>query len=86
MAGSEPYLLLEYIGTAGYAVSGATVAVRAGMDWLGAAVLAVVAAVGGGTLRDLLGVVSGTGGGVVRDVLARQRPLFSSARSTLSPQ
>jgi uncharacterized membrane protein YeiH len=54
MAGGEPYLVLEYIGTAAYAVSGATVAVRAGMDWLGAAVLAVVAAVGGGTLRDLL--------------------------------
>ena len=35
-------------------VSGGAVAVRAGMDWLGVVVLAVVAAVGGGTLRDLL--------------------------------
>jgi uncharacterized membrane protein YeiH len=50
----EPYLALEYIGTAAFAVSGATVAIRAGMDWLGVAVLAVVAAVGGGTVRDLL--------------------------------
>jgi uncharacterized membrane protein YeiH len=54
MAGGEPYLALEYIGSAAFAVSGATVAVRAAMDWLGVAVLAVVAAVGGGTLRDLL--------------------------------
>jgi uncharacterized membrane protein YeiH len=54
MTVGEPYLALEYIGTAAYAVSGATVAIRAGMDWLGVAVLAVVAAVGGGTLRDLL--------------------------------
>ena len=45
---------LEYVGTAAYAVSGATVAVRAGMEWLGVTVLAVVAAVSGGTLRDLL--------------------------------
>ena len=50
----EPFLVLEYVGTAAYAVSGATVAIRAGMDWLGVAVLAVVAAVGGSTLRDLL--------------------------------
>jgi uncharacterized membrane protein YeiH len=50
----EPYLVLEYVGTAAFAVSGATVAVRSGMDWLGVTVLGVVAAVGGGTLRDLL--------------------------------
>jgi uncharacterized membrane protein YeiH len=50
----EPYLVLEYVGTVAFAVSGAAVAVRAGMDWLGIAVLAVVTAVGGGTLRDLL--------------------------------
>jgi uncharacterized membrane protein YeiH len=54
MVVGEPYLALEYIGTIAFAVSGAAVAVRAGMDWLGIAVLAVVAAVGGGTLRDLL--------------------------------
>jgi uncharacterized membrane protein YeiH len=50
----EPYLVLEYVGTVAFAVSGGAVAVRAGMDWLGVAVLAVVAAVGGGTVRDLL--------------------------------
>jgi uncharacterized membrane protein YeiH len=50
----DPYLALQLIGTVAFAVSGAAVAVRAGMDWLGVAVLAVVTAVGGGTLRDLL--------------------------------
>jgi uncharacterized membrane protein YeiH len=54
MAVGEPYLVLEYIGTVAFAVSGGAVAIRAGMDWLGVAVLAVVAAVGGGTVRDLL--------------------------------
>lgn len=54
MAAGEPYLVLECLGTVAYAVSGAGVAVRAGMDWLGVAVLAVAAAVGGGTARDLL--------------------------------
>jgi uncharacterized membrane protein YeiH len=42
------------VGTGAFAVSGAMVAVRARMDWLGAAVLAIVTAIGGGTLRDLL--------------------------------
>ena len=50
----DPYLALQLVGTVAFAVSGAAVAVRAGMDWLGIAVLAVVTAVGGGTLRDLL--------------------------------
>src|ERR1700744_5388688 len=50
----DPYLGLQLVGTVAFAVSGAAVAVRAGMDWLGVAVLAVVTAVGGGTLRDLL--------------------------------
>ena len=54
MALGDPYLILEYIGTVAFAVSGGAVAVRARMDWLGVTVLAVVAAVGGGTLRDLL--------------------------------
>ena len=54
MALGDPYLVLEYAGTVAFAVSGGAVAARAGMDWLGVAVLAVVAAVGGGTLRDLL--------------------------------
>jgi uncharacterized membrane protein YeiH len=54
MALGDPYLVLEYVGTVAFAVSGGAVAVRAGMDWLGVAVLAIVTAVGGGTVRDLL--------------------------------
>jgi uncharacterized membrane protein YeiH len=54
MAAGAPDLVLESVGTVAFAVSGGAVAVRAGMDWLGVAVLAVVTAVGGGTLRDLL--------------------------------
>jgi len=50
----DPFLLLEVLGTIAFAVSGGAVAVRAGMDWLGVVVLAVVTAVGGGTVRDLL--------------------------------
>ncbi|SKB09142.1 trimeric intracellular cation channel family protein [Aeromicrobium choanae] len=44
----------EVIGIVAFAVSGGYAAVRAGMDWLGVVVLAVVVAVGGGTLRDLM--------------------------------
>lgn len=44
----------EVVGIVAFAVSGGYAAVRAGMDWLGVVVLAVVVAVGGGTLRDLL--------------------------------
>jgi len=54
MAAGTPDLVLESVGTVAFAVSGGAVAVRAGMDWLGVAVLAVVTAVGGGTLQDLL--------------------------------
>jgi len=54
MAAGTPDLVLESVGTVAFAVSGGAVAVRAGMDWLGVAVLAVVTAVGGGTVRDLL--------------------------------
>lgn len=48
------FAVLEAVGTLAFAVSGGATAVRAGMDWLGVVVLAVVTAVGGGTLRDLL--------------------------------
>jgi uncharacterized membrane protein YeiH len=44
----------ELIGSVAFAVSGGMVAVRARLDWLGVLVLAVIAAIGGGTLRDLL--------------------------------
>lgn len=50
----DPFLMMQAVGTVAFAVSGGAVAVRAGMDWLGVVVLAVVTAVAGGTMRDLL--------------------------------
>ena len=51
---SAAFLALEVIGTIGFAVSGVMAAARARMDWLGAVVLALAVAIGGGTLRDIL--------------------------------
>jgi len=48
------FTVLVIIGTVSFAVSGVMAAGRADMDWLGAFVLALVVAVGGGTIRDLL--------------------------------
>ena len=45
---------LELLGVAVFAVSGVLAAGRKGLDVLGIVVIAVVTAVGGGTLRDLL--------------------------------
>jgi uncharacterized membrane protein YeiH len=45
---------LQVIGTIAFAISGALVAGRRDMDWFGVVVLAVMVAVGGGSLRDLL--------------------------------
>lgn len=50
---------LQLVGLVAFALSGAAVAVRAGMDWLGIVVLATITSIGGGTIRDLL-----IGGGV----------------------
>jgi uncharacterized membrane protein YeiH len=46
--------LLEYLGVAVFAVSGAIAAGRKSLDLLGVFVIAVVTAIGGGTLRDIL--------------------------------
>ena len=46
--------ILDLIGTAAFAASGAWVGVRKHMDLFGVLVLGIVTAVGGGTLRDLL--------------------------------
>ena len=51
---SAPFIVLELIGTAAFAVSGVMAAARARMDWLGAIVLALAVAIGGGTVRDVL--------------------------------
>jgi len=46
--------ILDFVGTFAFAVSGALKAARKGMDLFGLAVLAVVTAIGGGTLRDMM--------------------------------
>lgn len=46
--------LLDLLGVAVFAISGALAAGRKSLDLLGVVVIAVVTAVGGGTLRDLL--------------------------------
>ena len=46
--------LFEWAGTLSFAVSGAIVGMRKQMDLFGIAVLAIVTAVGGGVLRDVL--------------------------------
>ncbi len=46
--------VLEVLGTAAFAMSGALAAARKGMDIFGFFVLAMMPAVGGGTLRDVI--------------------------------
>ncbi|RYZ56240.1 MAG: trimeric intracellular cation channel family protein [Proteobacteria bacterium] len=46
--------VLQVVGTIAFAISGSLVAGKKEMDWFGSVVLAVVVAVGGGTLRDLV--------------------------------
>jgi uncharacterized membrane protein YeiH len=46
--------ILDLIGTAAFAISGALAGVRRQMDLLGILVLGIVTAIGGGTLRDIL--------------------------------
>lgn len=46
--------LLDLVGTIAFAISGALVAIRKGMDVFGVNVLAVTTACGGGLMRDLI--------------------------------
>ena len=48
------YTILELLGTAAFAVSGAMVGIRKKMDLLGIAVLGMTTAVGGGIIRDVI--------------------------------
>ncbi len=48
------FTVTEWIGVIAFAVSGAIVAVQAGMDIFGVAVVGCVTAVGGGIIRDIL--------------------------------
>jgi uncharacterized membrane protein YeiH len=47
-------LIATVLGTVAFAVSGVLVAAESDMDWLGAVVLSIVTAVGGGSMRDVL--------------------------------
>jgi uncharacterized membrane protein YeiH len=47
-------LVVTVVGTIAFAISGVMAAAEAGMDWLGGVVMAAAAAIGGGTVRDLL--------------------------------
>lgn len=47
-------LLMDLVGTIAFAVSGAVMAIRKGMDLFGVNILAVVTATGGGMFRDIL--------------------------------
>ncbi|MXV37983.1 trimeric intracellular cation channel family protein [Flavobacteriaceae bacterium Ap0902] len=48
------YTIIEFLGTAAFAVSGALMAMRYKLDVVGIFTCALVTAIGGGTLRDLL--------------------------------
>ena len=47
-------LILEIIGTISFAISGAVVAIKAKFDIFGVAFVAVITAMGGGVVRDIL--------------------------------
>jgi uncharacterized membrane protein YeiH len=54
VSGSLAFHVLDLVGTAAFAISGATAGVRHGFDLFGVLVLAFVTAVSGGIVRDLL--------------------------------
>ena len=47
-------ILLDLLGTFAFAISGIRLASRKNIDWFGAYVIGLAAAIGGGTLRDVL--------------------------------
>lgn len=46
--------VMEWIGTVAFAASGALVAIKKGLDYYGIGVLALVTAIGGGIIRDIM--------------------------------
>lgn len=46
--------IMELIGTVAFAVSGAIVAIQKGLDYYGITFLAIITAVGGGIIRDII--------------------------------
>ena len=47
-------LVLDIIGVISFTISGALVAVRKKMDYLGVCILGIITAVGGGATRDII--------------------------------
>lgn len=45
---------MEWLGTVAFAVSGAVVAIEKKLDWYGICFLAIITAIGGGIIRDVL--------------------------------
>jgi uncharacterized membrane protein YeiH len=93
---SDALLVVSVIGTIAFALSGVMAAAEAEMDWLGAVVLAAVAAIGGGTVRDLLlgetpvfwvddrwPLLAALGTAAVALVMLRLRPSIDPRRTTL---
>ena len=54
LSGGVPLLILDLLGVAVFAISGALAATRARMDVFGVAVLGMITALGGGVVRDVL--------------------------------
>src|SRR5690554_4015444 len=50
----KPLVLIEFIGTFAFSISGVRLASSKNFDWFGAFVVGFVTAIGGGTTRDLL--------------------------------
>ena len=93
---SDALLVVSVVGTIAFALSGVMAAAEAEMDWLGAVVLAAVAAIGGGTVRDLLlgetpvfwvddrwPLLAALGTAAVALVMLRLRPSIDPRRTTL---
>lgn len=51
---NDPFLPIELLGIVAFAISGAMIAVRKGMDLFGVNILGLSTAVGGGCLRDIV--------------------------------
>ncbi len=47
-------LIMEYLGTIAFAISGASLAIRKGMDYFGVVILGIITATGGGLMRDII--------------------------------
>ena len=54
MINTTLFFIMEIIGTIAFSCSGAMVAIRKKLDFLGVIVLGVITAVGGGMFRDIL--------------------------------